>query len=210
MSFVVGCQCGKRFKVADEQRGKKAMCPGCGATLRLEPEAAAPPPPPPPPADEGDPFAGFDLEAAAAMERAAVVDDNQDAACHPAFTTALARRPSRQRAEAEGLPLLRVADLGVRPAVRELQRVVSPRDGGGGRTVRRRRSASAAASGDADLSVVEWLLCIFCAPSSVASPGIIYLRSRAGRRRQDDRDRDRRLAVFSPAFAIAYFMTPQQ
>src|SRR5687768_4005199 len=78
MSFVVSCQCGKQFKVADEQRGKKAKCPGCGTTLRLVPGAAsAPPPPPPPPPDESDPFAGFDLEAAAAMEREAAVDENQ-------------------------------------------------------------------------------------------------------------------------------------
>lgn len=75
MSFVVNCQCGKQFKVADEQRGKKAKCPGCGTTLRLVPGQAAAPAPPPP--DESDPFAGFDLEAAAAMEREAVVDENQ-------------------------------------------------------------------------------------------------------------------------------------
>lgn len=81
MSFVVSCQCGKRFKVADDQRGRKAKCPGCGTTLRLMPEgaAAAParPAPPPPPPEESDPFANFDLEAAAEMERNAAIDENQ-------------------------------------------------------------------------------------------------------------------------------------
>lgn len=72
MSFVVSCQCGKQFRVKDDQAGKKAKCPGCGSSLLLQP-----PPPPPPAAEESDPFANFDLEAAAAMERNAVVDENQ-------------------------------------------------------------------------------------------------------------------------------------
>src|SRR5690349_13747720 len=65
MSFVVSCTCGKQFRVADESRGKKAKCKGCGATLVLVPqeERAAVAPPPPTAADEGggdDPFANID------------------------------------------------------------------------------------------------------------------------------------------------------
>lgn len=70
MSFVVNCRCGKQFKVRDEQAGKKAKCPGCGTPLLLQPS------PPPRAQEESDPFASFDLEAAAAMERDAVVDES--------------------------------------------------------------------------------------------------------------------------------------
>lgn len=70
MSFVVSCRCGKQFKVRDEQAGKKAKCPGCGTPLLLQPS------PPPRAQEESDPFASFDLEAAAAMERDAVVDES--------------------------------------------------------------------------------------------------------------------------------------
>jgi hypothetical protein len=68
MSFVVSCTCGKQFRVADEQMGKKAKCKGCGQVLQLVPDAEqAPPPPPPPspapPADD-DPFASVDWSAA--------------------------------------------------------------------------------------------------------------------------------------------------
>lgn len=81
MSFVVSCTCGKQFRVADESRGKRSKCKGCGTTLLLEPDAdSAPAPPPPAPApaysmgggDEGDdPFANIDWDAAAKMEQSA-------------------------------------------------------------------------------------------------------------------------------------------
>jgi hypothetical protein len=98
MSFVVSCQCGKQFRVKDDQAGKKAKCPGCGTALRLDPGASAPPPPPRPQAteDESDPFANFDLEAAAAMERNAVVDENQG--------PRVAAPPPRARASGGGGP----------------------------------------------------------------------------------------------------------
>jgi hypothetical protein len=46
MSIMVACQCGKRFKAADQHAGKKARCPGCGQALTI--------PAPPRPVEEAD------------------------------------------------------------------------------------------------------------------------------------------------------------
>ena len=54
MSIAFACQkCGSRYKVADDQAGKKGQCPKCGAAFQLptleslhkKTKAAAPPPP---------------------------------------------------------------------------------------------------------------------------------------------------------------------
>jgi hypothetical protein len=42
-SIVVSCACGKKLKAPASAAGKKARCPGCGATLILESNAAVPP-----------------------------------------------------------------------------------------------------------------------------------------------------------------------
>lgn len=96
MSFVVSCQCGKQFRVKDEQAGKKAKCPGCGTSLLLQP----PPPEPAAAAEESDPFDNFDLEAAAAMEQSAAVDENQ-----PARMTAAPTPPPILAPGAGGRPM---------------------------------------------------------------------------------------------------------
>lgn len=48
------CSCGREFKVADEQAGKKGKCPACGSVNLIPAQPPAdPPPPPPPPKDPG-------------------------------------------------------------------------------------------------------------------------------------------------------------
>src|ERR1039458_5799030 len=42
MSILVSCQCGKRFKTADQYAGKKTRCPGCGVALTIPAAPSAP------------------------------------------------------------------------------------------------------------------------------------------------------------------------
>src|SRR4051794_21009052 len=42
MSIVVSCGCGKQLRARDELAGRKAKCPGCGATLRIPVKAFDP------------------------------------------------------------------------------------------------------------------------------------------------------------------------
>jgi hypothetical protein len=46
MPITVACQCGKRFKAADQHAGKRTKCPGCGQPLTI--------PLPPKPVEEAD------------------------------------------------------------------------------------------------------------------------------------------------------------
>lgn len=38
MSISVHCECGQRLKARDQDRGKRAKCPSCGAALTIEDE----------------------------------------------------------------------------------------------------------------------------------------------------------------------------
>ena len=50
MPLKIGCPCGKRLRVRDDQAGKRVKCPVCSAKIVLP--GAAPPSAPPPGADE--------------------------------------------------------------------------------------------------------------------------------------------------------------
>jgi DNA-directed RNA polymerase subunit RPC12/RpoP len=141
MSFNIRCECGKQFKVKDENAGKKAKCPGCGRVLVLNRPAAAPPSSAP----ELD-----GLAAMAEMERNAVVEEN-----------APVEAPRRQAA---GPQYARIAcpHCGTMIPAQALICEACRNPIRGGALPNRRATSYAVDTADSDLTAGEWVLAIIC------------------------------------------------
>jgi hypothetical protein len=129
MSILIACNCGKRFKAADQFAGKRTKCPGCGQTLTIpgavagataasaapaaakprataaastavvRPKAAARPAPPPP-VDPTDDLSSLDAAAAAEVFQPAARAETE-----PATTVKRKKSSSLAAAAAVAPPL---------------------------------------------------------------------------------------------------------
>jgi hypothetical protein len=182
MSFVVSCQCGKQFRVADEQMGKKSRCKGCGAVLHLVPDGAGaapppPPPPPPPPADpfaqEDDPFASVDWNAADAQPTAPpppMPARSSGGGAPPPMPTPVAAGGPKQKACPSCGAIISAFALRCEHCGANLT---------GGTPVAapgkpQKLAYAAGGDDDSELTAVDWILCIVCSGIGCIL-GIVYL-----------------------------------